>query len=58
MQRIFIVVLNIHEDSDSAEMKLEMNVSSSNEENDDTLTDNFQDHSIQLRSVTNLKIRG
>jgi len=37
---------------------LGMNVSSSNEEKSDTITDNFQEHSIHLKSVTNLKIRG
>ena len=35
-----------------------MNVSSSNEEEEDTMDDNLDQHSIRLKSVTNLKIRG
>jgi len=57
-KRLFTVVLNIHEDTDSAEMRLEMNVSSSNEEDEDTMDDNLDQHSIRLKSVTTLKIRG
>merc|ERR1712117_215922 len=57
-KRLFTVVLNIHENTDSAEMSLEMSVSSSNEEEEITKHDNFDQHSIRLKSVTNLKIRG
>lgn len=35
-----------------------MNVSSSNEEDEDTMDDNLDQHSIRLKSVTTLKIRG
>ena len=58
LKRLFTVVLNIHENTDSAEMSLEMSVSSSNEEEEITKHDNFDQHSIRLKSVTNLKIRG
>jgi hypothetical protein len=45
-------------------MHLQMNVTSSNPEmekdddTNDTMEDNSSEHTIRLRSVTNLKIRG